>query len=112
MPLGSSLGKLLKRRRSLAVLEWPLKALLVWESRSLYVYSGGRTTEEAFKIIAENMVKKGMMSAIGGFVMTIAIAFGAGPFLASMAPVLITIGGNRIFDQCCQSDCKSVSGHS
>ncbi len=70
-----------------------LEGIVSLGEQVFYVYSGERTTKDAFKIIAENMVKKGIMSAIGGFVITIAIACGAGPFLASMAPVLVTIGG-------------------
>jgi len=58
-----------------------------------YVYAGERTSKEAFNIIAKNMAEKGILSTISGFVISIAIACGAGPFLASMAPVLITIGG-------------------
>lgn len=39
------------------------------------------------------MAQKGMLSAVSRVVVSVAIAFRTGPVLASMAPVMITIGG-------------------
>lgn len=59
----------------------------------IYVYAGERTAKEAVIDVSKNMAQKGMLSAVGGVVVSVAIAYGAGPALASMAPVLVTIGG-------------------
>ena len=59
----------------------------------IYVYAGKRTAKEAAIDVSKNMAQKGMLSAVSGVVVSVAIAFGAGPALASMAPVLVTIGG-------------------
>lgn len=59
----------------------------------IYVYAGERTAKEAVLDVSQNMVQKGVLSAVSGVVVSVAIAFGAGPALASMSPVLVTIGG-------------------
>jgi len=59
----------------------------------IYVYAGERTAKEATIDVAKNMAKKGILSAVSGGVISVAIACGAGPVLSSMAPVMITIGG-------------------
>ena len=59
----------------------------------IYVYAGERTAKEAVIDVSKNMAQKGGLSAVCGLVVSVAIAFGAGPALASMAPVLVTIGG-------------------
>lgn len=59
----------------------------------IYVYAGERTAKEAVLDVSKNMAQKGVLSAVSGVVVSVAIAFGAGPALASMAPVLVTIGG-------------------
>ena len=59
----------------------------------IYVYAGERSVREAAIDVSKNMVKKGMLSAVSGVVVSVAIAFGAGPALSTMAPVMVTIGG-------------------
>ena len=59
----------------------------------IYVYAGERTAKEATIDVSKNMAQKGVLSAVSGIVVSVAIAFGAGPALASMAPVLVTVGG-------------------
>ena len=59
----------------------------------IYVYAGERTAKEAVIDVSKKMAPKGVLSAVSGVVVSVAIAFGAGPALASMAPVLVTIGG-------------------
>ena len=59
----------------------------------IYVYAGERTAKEAVLDVSKNMAQKGVLSAVSGVVVSVAIAFGAGPALASMAPVLVTVGG-------------------
>ena len=59
----------------------------------IYVYAGERTAKEVVIDVSKNMAQKGGLSAVCGLVVSVAIAFGAGPALASMAPVLVTIGG-------------------
>ncbi len=59
----------------------------------IYVYAKERTAEEAAIDIAKNMIKKGALAAVGGAVISIAIACGAGPALSSAAPIIVTIGG-------------------
>lgn len=59
----------------------------------IYVYAGERSAKEAAIDVSKNMVEKGILSAVSGVVVSVAIAFGAGPALATMAPVMVTIGG-------------------
>ena len=59
----------------------------------IYVYAGERSAREAAIDVSKNMAKKGMLSAVSGVVVSVAIAFGAGPALSTMAPVMVTIGG-------------------
>ncbi|MCY4205267.1 MAG: hypothetical protein OXE92_06030 [Bacteroidetes bacterium] len=59
----------------------------------IYVYAGERTAKEAALDMTKKMAKKGVLSAVSGVVISVAIACGAGPALSSLAPVMITIGG-------------------
>ena len=59
----------------------------------IYVYAGERSAKEAVLDVSKNMAKKGVLSAASGVVVSVAIAFGAGPALTAMAPVMVTIGG-------------------
>lgn len=59
----------------------------------IYVYAGERSVKEAAVDMSKNMVKKGVLAAVSGVVVSVAIAFGAGPALSAMAPVMVTIGG-------------------
>ncbi len=58
----------------------------------IYVYAGERSAKEAAIDVSKNMAEKGILSAVSGVVVSVAIAFGAGPALASMAPVMVTVG--------------------
>ncbi len=59
----------------------------------IYVYAGERSVKEAAVDMSRNMAKKGVLAAVSGVVVSVAIAFGAGPALSAMAPVMVTIGG-------------------
>ncbi len=59
----------------------------------IYVYAGERSVKEAAVDMSKNMAKKGVLAAVSGVVVSVAIAFGAGPALSAMAPVMVTIGG-------------------
>ncbi len=59
----------------------------------IYVYKDGMTIQEARRNVLRDVLKKGKVAAIGGAGMTVVVALGAGPALATAAPVLISIGG-------------------
>ena len=59
----------------------------------IYVYKDVRTSGDALKTVAKDVTKAGIAGAIGGFGVSAAVALGAGPALATAAPVLVTIGG-------------------
>lgn len=59
----------------------------------IYVYAGERSVKEAAVDLSRNMTQKGILSAVSGLVVSAAIAFGAGPALSAMAPVMVTAGG-------------------
>ncbi len=59
----------------------------------IYVYRDEMTLQEARRKVLKNMLKKGKAAAIGGAGMTVVVALGAGPALATAAPVLVSVGG-------------------
>ena len=59
----------------------------------IYVYKDEMTYQRAGRRVLKDMLKKGQGAAIGGAGMTVVVALGAGPALATAAPVLVTIGG-------------------
>lgn len=59
----------------------------------IYVYKDQMTPREGARRVLKDMLKKGKASAIGGAGMTVVVALGAGPALATAAPVLVTVGG-------------------
>ena len=70
-----------------------LEGVVSMGENMIYVYAGERNAKEAVIDVSKNMAQKGVLSAVSGMVVSVAIAFGAGPTLASMVPVLVTIGG-------------------
>ena len=59
----------------------------------IYVYKDEMTYRQAGRRVLKAMVNKGKWAAIGGAGMTVVVALGAGPALATAAPVLVTVGG-------------------
>ena len=59
----------------------------------IYVYKDEMTLQEARRNVLKDMLKKGKAAAIGGTGMTVVVALGAGPALATAAPVLVSVGG-------------------
>ena len=59
----------------------------------IYVYKDETTLQEARRKVLRDVLKKGKAAAIGGAGMTVVVALGAGPALATAAPVLVTVGG-------------------
>ena len=59
----------------------------------IYVYKDEMTYRQAGRNVLKGVLKKGMGAAIGGAGMTVVVALGAGPALATAAPVLVTVGG-------------------
>ena len=59
----------------------------------IYVYKDEMTIQEARRKILGDVLKKGKAAAIGGAGMTVVVALGAGPALATAAPVLVSVGG-------------------
>jgi len=59
----------------------------------IYVYKDEMTLQEARRKVLRDMLKKGKAAAIGGAGMTVVVALGAGPALATAAPVLVSVGG-------------------
>ncbi|MCE2529460.1 MAG: hypothetical protein J4G11_06285 [Acidimicrobiia bacterium] len=51
------------------------------------------TFRQARRSVLKDVLKKGKAAAIGGAGMTVVVALGAGPALATAAPVLVTVGG-------------------
>ena len=51
------------------------------------------TVQEARRKVLRDVLKKGKAAAIGGAGMTVVVALGAGPALATAAPVLVSVGG-------------------
>ena len=49
----------------------------------IYVYAGERTAKEAVIDVSKNMAPEGVLSAVSGVIVSVAIALGAGPALAS-----------------------------
>ena len=60
----------------------------------IYVYKGARTREDALKNVGEDVLTRVAVGAVGGFGISVAVSLGAGPALATAAPVLVTIGGS------------------
>ena len=59
----------------------------------IYVYKDEMTLQQGGRRVLKDMLKKGKAAAIGGAGMTVVVALGAGPALATAAPVLVTVGG-------------------
>ena len=59
----------------------------------IYVYRDERTLQEGGRRVLKDMLGKGRAAAIGGAGMTVVVALGAGPALATAAPILVTVGG-------------------
>ena len=59
----------------------------------IYVYKDEMTLPQGGRRVLKDMLKKGKAAAIGGAGMTVVVALGAGPALATAAPVLVTVGG-------------------
>jgi len=59
----------------------------------IYVYKDEMTYRQAGRRVLKDMVRKGKWAAIGGAGMTVVVALGAGPAIATAAPVLVTVGG-------------------
>ena len=59
----------------------------------IYVYKDEMTLQEARRKVLKDLLKKGRSAAIGGAALTVVVALGAGPALATAAPVLVSIGG-------------------
>ncbi|MDE0171478.1 MAG: hypothetical protein OXS29_18530 [bacterium] len=59
----------------------------------IYVYKDEMTVQEARRKVLRDVLKKGKAAAIGGAGMTVVVALGAGPALATAAPVLVSVGG-------------------
>ena len=59
----------------------------------IYVYKDQITLEQGGRRVLKDVLKKGRAAAIGGAGMTVVVALGAGPALATAAPVLVTVGG-------------------
>ncbi|MCY4621788.1 MAG: hypothetical protein OXD34_08140 [bacterium] len=59
----------------------------------IYVYKDEMTFRQARRSVLKDVLKKGKAAAIGGAGMTVVVALGAGPALATAAPVLVTVGG-------------------
>ena len=59
----------------------------------IYVYKDEMTVQQGGRRVLKDMLKKGKAAAIGGAGMTVVVALGAGPALATAAPVLVTVGG-------------------
>ena len=59
----------------------------------IYVYKDEMTPQQGGRRVLQDMLKKGKAAAIGGAGMTVVVALGAGPALATAAPVLVTVGG-------------------
>ena len=59
----------------------------------IYVYKDQMTLHEARRKVLKDVLKKGKAAAIGGAGMTVVVALGAGPALATAAPVLVSVGG-------------------
>ena len=59
----------------------------------IYVYKDEMAFRQAGRRVLKDVLKKGMGAAIGGAGMTVVVALGAGPALATAAPVLVTVGG-------------------
>ena len=59
----------------------------------IYVYKDEMTPQQGGRRVLKDMLKKGKAAAIGGAGMTVVVALGAGPALATAAPVLVTVGG-------------------
>ena len=59
----------------------------------IYVYRDEMTLQEGGRRVLKDMLRQSRAAAIGGAGMTVAAALGAGPALATAAPVLVTVGG-------------------
>ncbi|MDE0137588.1 MAG: hypothetical protein OXM57_08545 [bacterium] len=59
----------------------------------IYVYKDEMTYRQAGRRVLKDMLTKGKGAAIGGAGMTVVVALGGGPALATAAPVLVTVGG-------------------
>lgn len=59
----------------------------------IYLYRDEMTLQEARRRVLKDVLKKGKAAAIGGAGMTVVVALGAGPALATAAPVLVSVGG-------------------
>ena len=59
----------------------------------IYVYKDEMTLHEAGRNVLKDVLKKGKAAAIGGAAVTVVVALGAGPALATGAPVLVSVGG-------------------
>ena len=70
-----------------------LEAVVSLGENVIYVYGGKRSVGEAAADIGKKMLKTGGAAAIGGGIVSVALALGAGPALSATAPVLVIIGG-------------------
>ncbi len=59
----------------------------------IYVYKDEMPYRQAGRKVLKDMLRKSKGAAIGGAGMTVVVALGAGPALATAAPVLVTVGG-------------------
>ena len=70
-----------------------LEAVVSVSENLIYVYKDVLTVEEARRKVLRDVLKRGKAAAIGGAGVTVAVALGAGPALATAAPVLVSVGG-------------------
>ena len=70
-----------------------LEGVISVSENLIYVYKDEMTIQEARRKILGDVLKKGKAAAIGGAGMTVVVALGAGPALATAAPVLVSVGG-------------------
>ena len=70
-----------------------LEGVVSMSESVIYVYKDEMTLQEARRRVLKDVLKKGKAAAIGGAGMTVVVALGAGPALATAAPVLVSVGG-------------------
>lgn len=70
-----------------------LEGVVSMTENFIYVYKDEMTYRQAGRRVLKDMLRKGKGAAIGGAGMTVVVALGAGPALATAAPVLVTVGG-------------------
>ena len=70
-----------------------LEGVVSIAENSIYVYKGKKEIADGAKETAQEILKKGGLSALGGAGWMVALALGAGPAISAAGPVLVTVGG-------------------